>query len=258
MLGENTEDPTYFNDPEFRGDQTSIPVPATYEHLARLVFLSYRYSQGGIGTQNRMLLYIENHYHPDLFGETALPTLKSRTSDMVSAFFLNEKTHPATAVPWENEFPGDFVKSRELVTNELAGLFDRFIHEDLARLYKYDPQSIAMSIITMDADYLTRIGGRAGNSIDLKIKVSLPYLRDPYDSMFIKHGVLGVSTQTIEFDDIFRHATAETTIRQLDTHTLTQLQKVIEIYISEHIEVGNDKRLQRIKQLCEGLLRGER
>lgn len=231
--------------------------PVDYSHLARLVFLSYRFSQGGIGTQNRMLLYIEEHHQPNLFDEDVVPIVAPQVNTMVSSFFLNEKTHPATAVPWEDEFPGTFTKTSTLVTNELAGLFERFASKEQMHLFPHDPASLAMSIITMDLDYLTRSGGRAGDSEDLKVKVG-PYSRDPFASLYVKHGILGARTHAVEFDDIFAQASAPETIEQLDSHTLKQLLQIIEIYVREHEDHDNNRQLLAVAATCEELLSGER
>ncbi|MBP7806920.1 hypothetical protein KA047_00295 [Candidatus Saccharibacteria bacterium] len=224
------------------------------EHLARLIFLSYRFSQGGIGTQNRMLLFIEEHHQPELFSDMMLPLVQPRVTSMVSSYFLNEKTHPATAVPWDSEYPGDFIKTPELVTNELAGLFERFSTRDQMHLFAHDSASLAMSIISMDADYLTRPGGRSGHSEALKVKVS-PYTRDAYMSLYIRHGVLKESTHSVEYDDIFSQASSHETLRQLDEPTLKQLLRVIEIYTHEHNTV--DERLVNLQLTCLELIDGK-
>lgn len=230
-------------------------LSATPNDLARLLFLSYRFSQGGIGTQNRMLLYIEKHHHPELFSGPDLAEIKVLTWKMVAPYFLNQKVHPATAIPWEDDSPEAAVKTEQLVTNELTGLFERF--EDRSRMltFDHDPAAIAESVIVMDADYLQRPGGRAGDSDALKIKVS-PYRRDPFESIFIKHGVLGITTQSAEFDAMFSELGKTGVLRQFDGHALRQLQDVIAIYEAKHPD-SDDERIRTCKAACAALLDGE-
>lgn len=231
----------------------AIGETASAQHRANLIFLSYRFSQGGIGTQNRELLYIEENFHPDLMGSAQV---KALTHKLVGRYFLDQHLHPATAIPWEDDSPEAAVKTERLVTNELAGLFERF--EDRAQIADFtsDIAGIGQSVVVMDTDYLRRPGGRAGDSEDLKIVVS-PYSRDPYESLFIKHAVLGVSTKTIEFDDIFRQLAAEEVMQQFDQYTLRQLLFVINTYTQHHPDVGQDKRIRRIEAQCKELLHGK-
>jgi hypothetical protein len=252
--------------PQHAGLECSPPLPApetgispvaehetTAQHLASLIFLSYRFSQGGIGTQNRMLLYIEENFHPDLMVGEQADEVKSLTHQTVGRYFLNQKLHPATAIPWEDDSPEAAVKTEVLVTNELAGLFERFTDREPIRSFTSDAAGIAQSVIVMDLDYLRRPGGRAGDSEDLKIVVS-PYTRDPYDSLFIKHSVLGKGTNTAEYDAIFHMLATEPVLRQLDRYTLRQLQSVIDIYAAQHPDVAQDERIAHIKTLSMELL----
>ncbi len=225
------------------------------QHHANLIFLSYRFSQGGIGTQNRMLLYIEENFHSDLMGGEQAKYMKALTHKMVGRYFLDQRLHPATAIPWEDDSPGAAVKTERLVTNELAGLFERFEDREQIADFTSDVAGIARSVIVMDTDYLSRPSGRAGDSENLKIVVS-PYSRDPYDSLFIKYSVLGTSTKTSEFDDIFQQLAMEETMRQFDQYTLRQLRFVIDVYTQHHPYARQDDRITRVKTLCTELLYG--
>lgn len=233
-------------------DSQTMGQAATAQHFANLIFLSYRFSQGGIGTQNRMLLYLEEHFHPGLMvGEQA----KALTHKMVGKFFLNQQLHPATAIPWEDDSPEAAIKTGQLVVNELAGLFGRFEDRQQIADFTSDVVGIAQSVIVMDTDYLSRPGGRAGDSEDLKIVVS-PYKRDPYDSLFVRYSVLGADTKTVEFDDIFHRLAAEEVLRQLDPYALRQLQFVIDTYNYHHPGAEQDERITRVATRCRELLRG--
>ena len=230
-------------------------APATPRQLARLLFLSYRLSQGGIGTQNRMLLYIEEHHQPTLFSGPDLTEVKALTWAMVAPYFLNQGTHPATAIPWEDDSPQAAVKTELLVTNELIGLFERFANRSQLSTFACDPAAIAESVIVMDADYLRRPGGRAGDDDVMKIKVS-PYRRDPFGSLFIKHGLLGGTTQSVEFDAMFSELGDPCLLCQFDGHALRELQSVIEIYEAHHPDADDD-RIRNCKAICAELLDGE-
>lgn len=236
--------------PELVADHETPP-----QHRASIIFLSYRFSQGGIGTQNRLLLHIENNYVRDLFADREIDEVKYLVHEMAGSYFLNPRLHPATAIPWEDDSPDTFVKTGQLVTNELAGLFERFRDRKSLSVFDSGLVPIAQSVIVMDADYLSRPGGRAGDSDSLKIKVS-PYVRDPYASMFIGYGILKNSTNTREFDGIFHGLATEAVLRQLDQITLGQLLSNIALYESKHPEMANDMRISQVKTFCEGLIDG--
>ncbi|MEK7599881.1 MAG: hypothetical protein AAB462_02510 [Patescibacteria group bacterium] len=223
---------------------------ATPQHRANIIFLSYRLSQGGIGTQNRLLLCMEDNYLPELFADEQLDEVKRLAWDMIGPFFLNQKLHPATAIPWEDDSPEAAVKTDQLVTNELAGLFDRFDDRDQIRTFTGDLAGIAQSVIAMDADYLNRPSGRAGNSANLKIVVS-PYARDPYDSIFVRYSILGVSTKSVEFDDMFSQLASEYVVKELDPIARKQMGSVLDMYLQTHPDLRGDQRILRVKSLCE-------
>ena len=244
--------------PPFGSELGSLAIgeTASAQHRANLIFLSYRFSQGGIGTQNRELLYIEENFHPDLMGGTQVEQVKTLTHKLVGRYFLDQHLHPATAIPWEDDSPEAAVKTERLVINELAGLFERFEDRTQIADFTSDIAGIGQSVIVMDTDYLRRPGGRAGDSEDLKIVVS-PYSRDPHESLFIKHAVLGVSTKTVEFDDIFRQLATEEVIQQFDQYTLRQLLFVINTYTQHHPGAEQDERIGQLKAQCRELLHGK-
>lgn len=229
------------------------PYEATAQHLANIVFLSYRFSQGGIGAQNRMLLFLEENFYPDLMvGDRAKET-HAIAHRMIGKYFLNQQLHPATAIPWEDDSPEAAIKTELLVTNELAGLFGRFKDREEIASFTSDVAGIAQSVIVMDADYLSRPGGRGGDSEKLKITVD-PYPRDPYESLYIKHSVFGKSTNTIEYDAIFKDLASEGVVAQFDDHTLRQLQFVTSTYVDTHPGTASDERLQHLQTLSTELL----
>lgn len=230
----------------------------TAQHLANVVFLSYRYSQGGIGTQNRMLLFVEENFHPNLMVGDGQQAVRTMTHRMVGRYFLNQSLHPATAIPWDDEFSESFKKSEQLVTNELAGLFGRFEDQNRTEIatFSSDVVGIAQSVIVMDMDYLSRVGGRGGDSEKLMIRVD-DYARDPNDSLFIKHAILGKGTNTVEYDAIFSCIGSEDTIRQLDPYTLRQLQFVSDTYLETHRDADVIGPVRQLQGLCTELLNGK-
>lgn len=231
-------------------------LDATAQHLANIVFLSYRYSQGGIGTQNRMLLFLEKNFHPNLIVGNEQQEVHTLTHRMVGKYFLNPSLHPATAIPWEDESPESFRKSEQLVTNELAGLFGRFENRAEIASFSSDVVGIAQSVIVMDMDYLSRPGGRGGDSEKLMIRVD-NYPRDPHDSLFIKHAILGKSTNTVEYDTIFGRIGSEDIIQQFDPYTLRQLQFVSDAYLETHQDAATVWAVQGLQGLCTELLNGK-
>jgi hypothetical protein len=227
------------------------PSAVTAKHLANLIFLSYRFSQGGIGTQNRMLLFIEENFYPDLMVGARAEEVRNLTHRIVGKYFLNQQLHPATAIPWEDDSPQATKKTDLLVVNELAGLFGRFKDRTEIASFTSDIAGIAQSVIVMDTDYLSRPGGRGGDSEALKITVD-PYPRDPYDSLYIKHAVLGKSTNTAEYDVIFGQLAGDDVATQFDRYTLGQLGFITSTYIAHHPDTADDERLTRIQTLAAG------
>lgn len=236
---------------EYELGSLAMSDDADAQHRANLIFLSYRLSQGGIGTQNRLLLYVEENFHPNLMDQSQVREIAQR---MIGRYFLNQKLHPATAIPWEDDSQEGSVKTDLMVKNELTGLFERFEDRSQIDTFTSDLAGIAQSVIVMDTDYLRRPGGRAGDSEDLKIVVS-PYNRDPYDSLFIKYAVFSESTHATEYDEIFSKLASSNIIDKFDQYSLRQLLYVIDTYGQYHPETLSDIRLQNIKQLCEEQLR---
>jgi hypothetical protein len=235
--------------------ESATTEAVTTQHLANIVFLSYRYSQGGIGTQNRLLSYMEDRYHGDFMTDERAAEVHELAKTMIGPYFLNQALHPAIAIPWDDDSPEAAKKTDTTVSNELIGLFERFNDENYMSHFSHDPASIAASIIIMDADYLQRPGGRAGDSIPLKIVVD-PYKRDPYDSLFIKYGVLGKDSNSLEFNALFAVVSLESTIQQLDAYTVATLLKVINHYVDRHPDSAHDPRITDIRVLCERLQNG--
>lgn len=149
------------------------------------------------------------------------------------------------------------MRSLQLVTNELAGLFGRFEDQNRTEIatFSSDVVGIAQSVIVMDADYLSRAGGRGGDSEKLMIKVD-GYTRDPHDSLYIKHAILGRGTNTVEYDTIFSRIGSEDTIRQFDPYTLRQLQFVSDAYLETHRDADAIGPVQQLQGLCTELLNG--
>ena len=249
--------PRVVGDYNYDVQQTLDSIEARDRHFARLIFLSYRLSQGGIGIQNRILMYVEENFHPELMDSPRAEAVKALTHKIVGRFFLDQRTHPATAIPWEDDSPEASIKTDVIVTNELAGLFGRFHDRQEIKDFNSDIVGIAQGVIIMDGDYLSRPGGRAGDSKELKVVVS-PYKRDPYDSMFIKYSVLGVGTGAAEFDAIFSQLATADVLRQLDEYSVKRLKFVTETYCSHHPELASDVRMMDFNKLCSELLDGRR
>jgi hypothetical protein len=231
-------------------------VEYTPQQRANVIFLSYRFSQGGIGTQNRLLLNIEDEFMPNLFSEEGLDEMMLITKRMVGSYFLNPSKHPATAIPWNYDSEAKFIKSEQLVINELAGLFERFRTREELQTFSHALVDIAESVIVMDSDYLSRADGRSGDSKDLMIEVG-DYERDPYESLLISHSVLNVSTNSIFYDQIFHRLAIEDTICQMDKYSIKQLRVIIELYQKTHDNVDGLEKLLNVREICERLANGE-
>lgn len=255
-VGENLFEPSFAN-PDFGQEKDDNANESHNRHLASLLFLSYRLSQGGIGIQNRMLLYIEENFHPDLLVSPQSRGVRELTHKVVGRFFLDQRHHPATAIPWEDYSTNVPIKTDTIVTNELAGLFERFHDRDQIKDFTSDIAGIAEGVIIMDGDYLSRPGGRAGDSANLKVVVS-PYRRDPFDSMFIKYSILGTSTGAVEFDILFSKLADKDVLVQFDEYARRRLLFVVDTYCAHHPDLQSDERIATFKQFCLELVNGER
>jgi hypothetical protein len=203
-----------------------------------------------------MLLYIKNHFHPDLIDGDNDAAISDGAEKLIEPYFLSDKLHPATAIPWDDPEPLAFRKHKQLVVNELSGLFGRFRDKTDIEPFSDNPIGLAESVIVMDMDYLTRPGGRGGDNNSLMVRVS-PYTRDAHASLFIKYGIIGDSTGTREFDSIFSAIASDEVIRELDRPAIRQLQTVIAIYVAHHPEMITHERLMHINSLIKELNDGK-
>lgn len=225
---------------EFKNPSNSL------QDRANILFLAYRYTQGGIGLHNRMLLYVEENGYPDLFGvsDEEVEELQGLARPMIGRYYLKAKLHPATPIPWEDssEVPA---KVERHVDDEIEYLWGRFYH-DRKELRDFDSSltGIAQGVIVMDADYLRRPGGRADDAPALRVTVDA-YRGDPYDSQFVTHSILGKDAKV--FSGIFQQLATEEVIGQLDQHALRQLRFVIETYVLHHPDIKDDERLAQVK-----------
>jgi len=224
---------------------------ADIDRFAYLIFLSYRFSQGGIGTQNRMLLWLEANCHPSIFDLEHRDALLTATHQRVGAVFLSPSAHPATAVPWSDSFDAPTGKTDELVVNELAALFDRFTNHRLVAGFDATPVAIAESVIAMDLDYLTRHGGRAGDSEELMIRVG-PYRRDPFDSVFVRHALAREASKSTEFDQLFGLLATTSVISEMSATSRRALADVLDIYEDRHPNADRRRHRSVRRQLGGG------
>lgn len=217
--------------------------PATPQELANLMFLSYRFSQGSNDTQRQMLLYIEDKFHPYFSKDPQYEEVMALTSKMVEAYYMKDALHPAT--PPANQ-EGEYVKSKEQVDSSLRGLFGIF--ED-RKDYQYGPVDIARSIINDDLRYLKQPGGRADSDGPNKGEID-KYGGDPYASYFVEYGILGKSTRSDEYNELFADASSEETIKQLGSDHLKHLQDALRIYVDKHPDMKEDERMLKAQALC--------
>ncbi|WP_354699937.1 hypothetical protein DSM112329_00195 [Paraconexibacter sp. AEG42_29] len=203
--------------------------PLDVTRRAGLIFLSYRFSQGAIGTQNRLLLLLEERWAPTLFAREDLPAVRREVRRRVGSYFLNDRLHPAIALPWTNGKAGPASKTEAVVTNELAALFRRFEHREELVPASPDPVALAGSIVFMDDGYLRRSQGRNSNSIELRI-IRESRASDPWHSVFVAHALLDRPTGSREYDLLFGLLGSEEVLEALPTVDRRILSRVIDRY----------------------------
>ena len=207
---------------------------------AALIFLSYRFSQGAVGAQNRLLLLLEERWAPALFDHNDLPAVRRVVRRIVGNYFLDDQLHPAAALPWTNGATGAAAKSDAVVTNELAGLFRRFEHREELASFSPDPVALAASLIFMDDGYLQRSSGRDTGDVHLRIarRAATP---DPWHSVFAAHALLGRPTGRAEYDALFGLLGDDRVLAGLGPSDRNALRRVIDRF-SHHSDLNTDER----------------
>ena len=220
----------------------------TPEHLARLVFLSYRYSQGGIGVQSRLLLHVQDEHHPDMFQEPLIHDVKRHTHKLVGAFFMNQVVHPPLPYTWDHSPAEDGERSQANAYDDVEGVFEKVLASTEDEEYAHDISSITRALVTMDLSYLLRMNGRADvNDAPSKDRESYP--KDPFESQFISYAILGKSTTTPEYDLLFEQVGNLANIEQLDDHTQIEIEQILAVYLREHAEPVNSQKLEDIQSM---------
>lgn len=224
----------------------------TPEHLARLVFLSYRYSQGGIGIQSRLLLHIRDQYQPGMFEEPLVQEVKQTTRKLVTAYFMNHTAHPPLPYTWEDTLPDNGERSPANAFDDVEGVFERVLGATDDEVYAHDILSITRGLVSMDLSYLSRKNGRADVN-DKPSNDTKAYPKDPFESQFISYSILGRSAMSPEYNQVFSQVGADSTIQQLDEQTWYELQQILAIYTREHPTMLPNERLNSLKDLLNNL-----
>jgi len=198
---------------------------------AALIFLSYRFSQGAVGAQTRLLLLLERRWAPNLFAPDELSAVRRAVRRLVGGYFLDDRLHPAAALPWTNGAAGAAAKSEAVVTNELAGLFRRFEHREELTPFSDDPTALAASLIHMDDGYLARHQGRDSGDVRLRVE-RRAHTGDPWHSVYAAHALLGRSTGRTEYDDLFGLLGDDRILTGLDDAARRALKRVVDRFAS--------------------------
>jgi hypothetical protein len=215
------------------------PTPDVMSRAA-LIFLSYRFSQGAVGAQNRLLLLLEERWAPALFDRDGLPAVRRAVRRIVGNYFLDDRLHPAAALPWTNGATGAAAKSEAVVTNELAGLFRRFEHREELAPFSSDPVALAASLIFMDDGYLQRPRGRDTGDTHLRVarRAATP---DPWHSVFAAYALLGRPTGRGEYDSLFGLLRDNRVLAGLGPSDRRALRRVVDRF-SHHSDLKPDER----------------
>lgn len=219
------------------------PTPNVMSRAA-LIFLSYRFSQGAVGAQNRLLLLLEERWAPALFDRDALPAVRQAVRRIVGNYFLDDRLHPAAALPWTNGATGAAAKSEAVVTNELAGLFRRFEHREELAPFSSDPVALAASLIFIDDGYLQRPRGRDTGEARLRVarRAATP---DPWHSVFAAHALLCRPTGRAEYDALFGLLGNDRVLAELGPFDRRALRRVIDVFSHHsHLSPGEHTRLE--------------
>ena len=197
---------------------------------AALIFLSYRFSQGAIGAQNRLLLLLEERWAPTLFHRDGLTELRRAVRQLVGDYFLDDRLHPAAAVPWTNGAIGAAAKSDAVVTNELSALFRRFDRREELEAFSSDPVALLASLLHVEHGYLTRPCGRASGDDSLRV-IRRGERRDPYHSVVAAHALLARPTGRAEYDSLFRLIGHDDILVDLTSADRDALERVVTSYV---------------------------
>lgn len=172
-------------------------------------------------------MLLEERWAPTLFNREALPELRRAVRRLVGGYFLDDRLHPAAAVPWTNGATGAAAKSEAVVTNELSGLFRRFERREELTPFTSDPVALLASLVHMDEGYLKRPRGRASGDESLRV-IRRAERPDPWHSVVAAHVLLGRPTGRVEYDALFRLLGEDDVLADLTPTNRAALERVVD------------------------------
>jgi hypothetical protein len=176
---------------------------ADSDEVARLLFLSYRYSQGGLGLQLRLLSYMRTAHYPALLEACLRPEVQRNTRRLVGAYFSSAASHPACPMPWDEPLLDEPRWLATIVSEEMERLFAILCAPDPFAGWSHEPSCLAASIISMDLSYLQRVRGRAQGCPRSMTALRAPYRGNPFQSVFIEYAGFARGTGHRWFDALF-------------------------------------------------------
>lgn len=229
--------------------ERTIPTELTPERAARVLFVSFKYSQGDTDLQTMLFRYLHklqpNWRIPDEnFKATMFQLVQKRAQKFVLPNAAQQEgearkptNHPKKREDAENDIDPDFVDTT--LKEEMANMQEAFT--DLPKYEKLSRTKLAArignEIIERDYEFLTQNGGRKREQPD-PAKPS----QDPWSSHFIEYGLLRKRTELPEFDALFddiRKGIEEAKINletpnALSGRHLYWLQQIIPVYNQHH------------------------
>jgi len=220
--------------------------PLTAEKASKLLFLSYRFSQGLPSLQKNIFRYIKV-CHPEWRIDDALKEQIYERSEKIFIDYMKiakGKGHASVAAGGA-DIDEEVIKkdlSREL--NEMSHIFSKGA-EDVDETLKHRVrEDIAIGLITRDYEFLSREKGRPRSSDEQQGK---GVHADPFLSHLCYYGIEGHKTGSEEYDQMFSDvigyirtvkATQRGEIESLPLleRELPKLDEVIERYNETHPE----------------------
>ncbi len=182
----------------------SLEVPAAekpkvdVDHMAKLLFLSFKFSQGDGGLQQQIFDYFIMKGQIPSLSQDMRKQIASRAQSMAKRYFMGNQKHTTEGgteekpVPLESEIEKEMLKQIGLLGS---------VPPERGRTLKGFLGIIAENIIAQDYKYLIQEKGRP-NRAKSETSSYEPTL-DPYLSHICYYGILEKNTGLEEFDDLF-------------------------------------------------------
>lgn len=209
---------------EYR-DQRPIPEVLTPEHASKLLFFSFKYSQGQGELQTFLIDWLCQTNSTWRLSVTDLDTIMTLTQDRIYRYFgRSEDNHTALKPPYHRSIHADVIKAQVKIYTETM---QYAAHGRLRNSHCFD--YLVPHLINADFNYLSRHQGRFRMNTTKNNPNS-----DQYQSQLLWYGALGHNCEMPEYSHIFEDVWQYIQSGELSDKSKVELWEVINIYQQHH------------------------